>query len=42
MHSRRLPRDYGTPTANSESMILASMIARMGRRLAQPPASGRC
>ncbi|WP_405681501.1 MULTISPECIES: transposase [unclassified Streptomyces] len=42
MHSRRLARDYETLTANSEAGILLSMITRMGRRLAQPPASGRC
>lgn len=41
MHSRRLARDYETLTATSEAMILLSMITRMGRRLARPPASGR-
>ncbi|GFM95271.1 hypothetical protein Sfulv_00820 [Streptomyces fulvorobeus] len=41
MHSLRLARDYETLTATSEAMIQWSMITRMSRRLARPPAHGR-
>lgn len=41
MHSRRLARDYETLTATSEAMIRWSMITRMSRRLARPPAAAR-
>ncbi len=41
MHSRRLARDYETLTATGEAMIQWSMITRMSRRLARPPARGR-
>lgn len=41
MQSRRLARDYETLTATGEAMIRWSMITRMSRRLARPPAARR-
>ncbi|MGX1887057.1 IS5 family transposase [Streptomyces sp. NPDC055287] len=41
MHSRRLARDYETLPASSEAMIRWSMVTRMSRRLARPPAARR-
>ncbi|THA22799.1 transposase, partial [Streptomyces sp. A1547] len=41
MNSRRLARDYETLPENSEAVIRWSMVTRMSRRLARPPAAGR-
>ncbi|WP_243879233.1 transposase [Streptomyces sp. KS 21] len=41
MNSRHLARDYETLPENSEAVIRWSMVTRMSRRLARPPAAGR-